>query len=433
MTVVTVKKKQKPKYNFSDEVKEHFRNKDLRFAKYPSSKIGVFSSIERFTDFIQGEIDFWTKLRSTTQKDREFSNATVEKVVKEFEEIKMILNRCQNTTSSSSQYKNILKELDNKLNIFEKPSFPLVFSESEFALRVKSMKNRENDFSMIAGFFKGCIPSMTISNFSNNISNGEFFIGYNYGVRLNYPEHFNEVDSNFLEESHLIIEKLNEEHNSYINHIEDRSRALEVRFDKLETNNEANVNENNSILENLKANKDRELNDLLTEKKEELERLEETYEEKLRLSKPAEYWDRASKSFRLKGRFWAGSSVAVGIIVMIILYGILKNTTVNNAWNLESVKFTVVLTVIISIGFLLINLTIKLALSNFHLSTDATERHNLTHLYLSLLNETDNAISEKERSIVFQALFARSDSGLTKSDSGVQMPSSNQLLELHKK
>lgn len=433
MTVTTDKNQQKPKYNFSDEIKKYFRDKNFRFVKYPSNRTGSFSSIEYFTDFIQDEIEFWTTLRSVILQDREYYNDTVGKVIKEFESIMMILNKLQKSNSNSSYYKNSIQELDNKLTAFEQPSFPLVFSESEFALRVKSMKDREYSFPMIAGFFKGCFPHISIRNTSNYLSNGDFFIGYNYGVRLTYPEHFNEIDTNYLKEISLIINKSNEEYNRYSNHVEDRTRTLEDRFDKLETDNEANVNENKSILENLKTNKENELNDLLAEKKEELERLEQTYEEKLRLSKPAEYWDKASKNFRLKGRIWAGSSVAVGIIVMIILYEILKNTSVNNAWNLESVKFTVVLTVIISIGFLLINLTIKLALSNFHLSTDATERHNLTYLYLSLLNETDNDISEKERSIVFQALFARSDSGLTKSDSGVQMPSSNQLLELHKK
>jgi hypothetical protein len=76
----------------------------------------------------------------------------------------------------------------------------------------------------------------------------------------------------------------------------------------------------------------------------------------------------------------------------------------------------------ISVGIFLINFFIKLAISAFHLSRDAYERLQLTHLYLALLNE--EGITKEERTIVLQSLFSRADTGLLKGDSSPTIPDS---------
>ena len=123
--------------------------------------------------------------------------------------------------------------------------------------------------------------------------------------------------------------------------------------------------------------------------------------------------------------FWFGGFYIAGLIFLLLF------AQVENNFDLSSVKFTIVLTVIISIGFLVLNLFIKLSTSNFHLANDARERHHLTYVYLALLNETD--ISGEEKSIVLQSLFSRAESGLIRSDSGPQLPGNQAINALIKK
>jgi len=78
-----------------------------------------------------------------------------------------------------------------------------------------------------------------------------------------------------------------------------------------------------------------------------------------------------------------------------------------------------VLAIGISTVLYLLHLVVRLAVSSLHLSRDACERQNLTHVFLALLKE--GKIELKEREIVYSALFSRSDSGLLKHDGGPSM------------
>ena len=51
---------------------------------------------------------------------------------------------------------------------------------------------------------------------------------------------------------------------------------------------------------------------------------------------------------------------------------------------------------------------------------DAEEREQVTYLYLSLSEETN--VDEEARSIVLQALFSRSETGLLNQEHGPAMP-----------
>ncbi|RHX84693.1 hypothetical protein DLM75_21985 [Leptospira stimsonii] len=59
-------------------------------------------------------------------------------------------------------------------------------------------------------------------------------------------------------------------------------------------------------------------------------------------------------------------------------------------------------------------------LSNYHLSVDAKERFQLSHVYLSMLKE--EALHKEDRNLVLQARFGRADSGLLQGDSSPTLP-----------
>jgi len=152
--------------------------------------------------------------------------------------------------------------------------------------------------------------------------------------------------------------------------------------------------------------------------------LEDLFKEKLRLQAPAEYWEEMEGTYKSAGGWWTVASCVTTIVVLVgiilLLYfppTALQQSTVTTA----SVKAAILIAVGISIAVYLINLFVRMATSSIHLSRDARERLQLTHMFLSLVKE--NAIEPKEREIVLQALFSRADTGLLKHEGTPAMAS----------
>lgn len=164
--------------------------------------------------------------------------------------------------------------------------------------------------------------------------------------------------------------------------------------------------------------------------------LEKTYEDKLRLSKPAEYWHTSAKAFRNQARWFEGLTLLFIIIPIFLLfiYGkefidtwFSSDPNANITYNIPRMGIVVF---ILAIYTYLVRLLAKLAFSALHLMRDAQEREQLTYVYLSLINE--NGIDEKSRDIVLQALFSRTETGLLANENGPTMPLSDVLQAMKK-
>lgn len=172
----------------------------------------------------------------------------------------------------------------------------------------------------------------------------------------------------------------------------------------------------------------------LSDKQNALNELEMLYREKLRLQSPAQYWDELSKSYEKQGNKWrTWVLVTSGIFIMFLSTLLYVQPaayfSINKTLDMNSVKSTIIFALITSIFVYVISLFVRLSTSAFHLSRDAKERFQLTHVYLSLLNE--KGIQESERSIVLQSIFSRADTGLLKGDSSPTIPDTglSQLLK----
>lgn len=150
--------------------------------------------------------------------------------------------------------------------------------------------------------------------------------------------------------------------------------------------------------------------------------LEALYVEKLRLEKPAKYWEDRAVSLRRQGMIW---SIC---LALVLLSGVGYFTYLFTHWlsgqemtvSLHSLQGAVLLAVIISAFVFCIRVLSRLAFSAFHLQRDAEERQQLAYVYLALSNETH--ADEESRKIVLQALFSRAETGLLASESGPTMP-----------
>ncbi|MEL4427832.1 DUF6161 domain-containing protein [Shewanella indica] len=150
--------------------------------------------------------------------------------------------------------------------------------------------------------------------------------------------------------------------------------------------------------------------------------LENTYQEKLRLEKPATYWKKSAKKYGLQGSLWAIALVATILLGLVFFYNFFDSWLKGQelAVKLNTLQGVVIFGSILAIYAFLIKTISKLTFSSFHLMRDSEEREQLTYLYLSLNN--DGQIDGSSRELILQALFSRTETGLLAGESGPTMP-----------
>ena len=176
-----------------------------------------------------------------------------------------------------------------------------------------------------------------------------------------------------------------------------------------------------------------EFDNFSKERASNMDTLEKLYGEKLALSKPAEYWEEHYKKYQKKGHLTLGLSfgiIILSIVALTLLIVYVPTTDITSHWY-DLIKNTAIYTLIASILLYSIRITVKMAMSSYHLARDAKERKQLSYFYLSLMNE--KAISDNERELIISALFSRTDSGLLKGEATPEMPNINITELLNKK
>jgi len=155
--------------------------------------------------------------------------------------------------------------------------------------------------------------------------------------------------------------------------------------------------------------------------------LENTYEEKLKLKKPAEYWNKSARKYGLQGGLWMLAIIALVVVGLINFQEIFVNWLKGKEIGLKfgTVQGVIIFGSIAAIYAYLMKILSRLAFSSFHLMRDAEEREQLTYLYLSLSNESE--IDQSSRDIVLQSLFSRSETGLLAQEHGPTMPMTEAL------
>ncbi|MEH0741162.1 hypothetical protein H4F05_06505 [Vibrio cholerae] len=167
--------------------------------------------------------------------------------------------------------------------------------------------------------------------------------------------------------------------------------------------------------------------DLLASSTKKLGELEATYQEHLKLEKPAEYWSRSAEKYGDSSALW------FGVLVLLILIGVAGFAHFYSQYlsgqdtgvTLDTVKGIVLFVSGITIYGFLIRVVSRMLMSATHLKRDSQERAQLTYFYLALIK--DGAIDEQSRDIVIQSLFSRTETGLITGDSSPTMPAMDVL------
>lgn len=155
----------------------------------------------------------------------------------------------------------------------------------------------------------------------------------------------------------------------------------------------------------------------------ELSNLERTYEEKLKIEKPAEFMLEQANKYRNSFYWWCLAIVLLAIFLIILLAVIVspqvtfndKLITVSVLSKDMPVYSSIILLAMISLVVYILRIFIKMAVSSKHLMEEYKQKYSLTYFYLSLINN-GNIKDENAQNIILTSLFTKADTGLIKND-----------------
>jgi hypothetical protein len=393
---------------FSNETKEYFKSLDLSFMLFPQTNSKSYVSLDHFYAFIVKELEFWQGC--TTGK--------TSSIRAHFQNIKSYLDQIKQNESNQQQVKSLINQVVGNIKLNR---FPCIYSFTTTAKFIRQQYEIKPALADAACEYLFNLSGSTNHQFQSSMNNKDFFSGlvqayfYEYpgtakslfksekdaleGLQLEYTNSLNTLDFEYHEKKKTLVEKNIEYHN------------------ELTTWKENFQNEHTNWKENLQDTTE----NFIETKKKELEQLTKLYEEKLKLEAPAKYWEDTSNEYEMSGKKWMGWTIVTSIVFVAILTTIFFLLPSNiTGFNFNSVKMTIILAVIISVGIFVINFFIRLSTSAFHLSRDAKERNKLAYVYLALLHE--KGVDESDRAIILQSLFSRADTGLLKGDSSPTLP-----------
>ncbi|MDH4164352.1 MAG: DUF6161 domain-containing protein [Nitrospirota bacterium] len=377
------------------DLEEHFKSQQVRITIFPDKEELHFVSLEHFIDVMKNELSFWSSCNS----------GNIAGIRNHFQNI---VNQLTQALQPNRDAGSARHDLQHAIDNARKNSFPAVYSATPTAQFLKTIYGKSQQHADAACEY-------LFENRIGNIQDKNKFQGYlmaflykgddkSTGVSAEKNEYkaLEELRSRYVQELNLL-------HADYLKRTDDIGGSY------------ASFQEN---LTNWKNETQKALDKLIKDRSENLDKLERNYHEKLRLEGPAQYWSNMAKEYFDKGKMWrtwaiTGAGLLI-LLLMSILYQLPNGYMGSKGLSLDSLKMTILLALIASIGVYIVRLFTRLSTSAFHLSRDAKERHQLTHVYLSLLHE--KGVTDADRHIVLQSIFSRADTGLLKGDSSPTLP-----------
>ena len=360
----------------------------LREAEFPDIEI---TSARQLYEFIEEELKFWS--------DKDIQNKSL---VGAF--YSKLINAKNNFNTAkrfyeSNQAANAQPQMNN---LYSDLSQEYLYSKTKLAQFLKQYK--VNDYH----FFEG-LDFALCANPANQLYN---YVGTHIGfaIGLEYLKVLQTARAMTKEELDKFSDNVKIASDSYAN----LNKQYTAAFHEQEKRIEEIKQQNNDAIKNLETKSAA----YFSERDKRCADLENLYENKLRIEKPADYWKLMSEMYAKKGKVWliAGCLLAGLIIAMLICIIIfVPNVFDSDSHWFDILKNSAIVTVIAGVAIYVLRIFVKMALSSFHLGRDAKEREQLSYYYLALIKE--NAITDRERALIINSLFSRSDTGLLKGES----------------
>lgn len=405
---------------------EWFKAQNFEITLFPDERVKKFRDPSELELFLAQELEFWKGFTKALDKIRQ-AQQTYTEAIKTNDNAQDVWQR---------HFQNLFHQLKtNEQELSQKSSY-WCYSKTKLGKKLRSIVDAFDDRTGQTFLDRYFQRDLNQNNYYNFIAAIEAYL---------FKEEAKAHRARFTRENrefHELHSDIDAVYEESINNELGRASA----FDKIIVQHKSLVKEASVIfeakqlelsdkiqdlLERFKSVNSRNLksfelkNDSWHEAKEKrLQELENIYEEKLRLAEPVKYWEESAKKHRCNGLLFLLVTTLFGCFLMqlllCILYGWPPLWMESNQWDLNTIKGSLVLLTMTSLGIYVIHILAKFCISSFHLSRDAFERQQLTYVYLSLVNE--NKIDPSEQKIVLQSLFSRVDTGLLKGEHAPTMP-----------
>ncbi|MBQ8291450.1 MAG: hypothetical protein IJX88_02940 [Clostridia bacterium] len=378
---------------YPEIIDKYFQEKQVIIKTIPSELIGInevefpnftVTSAQQYYDYLVSEIEFWKQKDKENHMQEIVNRSRLENAKNNFESALKSYNQ--------NNYGNVKNQLDSSITALATGS---LYSKTNLAQFLLQYQMKELNF--FNGFKKMLLKERTTTGSWSPAA----LEGMNVAL----------VYKGVIESS----KNLSVEHSSNL------ERGVLKAYDDFAT---LNQNYANAFREQEMKIADMRLKaeQYFTEKEKRCAELEKLYDDKLKLSKPAEYWQQMSDSYEKKGKHWLIGSIIMAIATIAMLLCVIifvPNLFDKDSHLFDIIKNSAIITIIASIAIYIMHLMVKMAMSSYHLARDAKEREQLVGFYLSLIKE--KAVTDKERSLIINSLFSRSDTGLLKGDSAPTM------------
>jgi len=381
-----------------DEIFKTIDNGIIEIILFPDQTVKKFKEFTSLKEFVDTEIAFWKNYTK---------GAIIKNIYENFVEA---LNNLNEALSNQNLVNNTIpkNKIIRAVQILK--SNTIIYSQTSAAkfltdLYAKHITQADAAYSFL---YKNSVRS-------DQIGNTNYFIGLMSAFIVKYTD---DILNNKLSSEEKSLSEISKKYSETTNELE---LYYKDKIDELETS----TSEFKDNLTDWKSKLEVNLSTVLQAREKDFNDLKNYYEEKLRIEGPAHYWNKLHEEYLKKGRWWIGGSIAVSAIfvgvLLIILYDFPSSLTyAQGEFSISNLKATIVLTLIVSAFIYIIRLLVKLATSAYHLSRDAKERYQLTHIFLSMVK--DKSIENSDKHIILQSLFSRADTGLLKGDHSPVLP-----------
>lgn len=396
------------------ESKEWFQSLSISINYSHLNTVKEFTGFSNYYNYINAQLKNWESIEETLPNELNNSKQYYKSVLGHLDGI--IANYLQREgypiSQNQSGWNNIQRHLNN-VNLK-----PLIFEDSMSKFLIELHRERPN-------LFKGAFSYIT-NQPPSNISNKDIFTGYllayefeNAG-KSTISKRSKQEKKSLSELKQNFEVQLQDSENQMIRHLSSYNDEYKIKSKEIqEFKAEKELIFNAWYGPTVSTFKEFDKTSRLS-----IKDLENTYEEKLRLKKPAQYWKIRAEKLKADGKYYFNIMICLLIIVCLSLYVLLVITPdgmLTSFENTESaIKWSIVYIMFISLMVYGVRVAHKIAFSSFHLARDAEEREQLTHVYLALVNDTEMDIEEKK--LIIQSLFSRADTGLLREDSSPTMP-----------
>lgn len=215
---------------------------------------------------------------------------------------------------------------------------------------------------------------------------------------------------------HEALNRLKSQYEGNISDQDTRFKVIEQQNTALNESFQIALKEKKSALDELHAGQTTEFQRLTEEHVANLKAIEQTYDQKLALQKPVEYWEDKGKYHGVRSKWFGISSLIVGIGLAGLL-GWLAHWVFGNLPQGENPKQWQIAIFLVAAFFAiwLTRILVRLFLSHLHLATDAAERSTMILTYLSMARE-GSQFAPEDKTLIVQHLFRSVSDGLVKDD-----------------